>query len=219
MLFRRWNLLFLLPASLARAGDDGMVPVCPSVPELETQMMSCGDNYYAAEKAEECADTIKESWKAAAAKLQKILATQGRHQSDSEAVAAADYKKAMAATKAQIEQMQAGTALVAAYPEVMINFPDAADEEASLSCFNEAFDRVQKAVSDLDDEIIAAKKVYEEAERLKVSSSSHETKLNSSLVKGVQAGKRKVASQQKLGAPGKRPKQRASDITSRKWEK
>lgn len=196
------------------ADDDELVPLCPSLQELDTQMMSCEDNYYAAEKAEECAEKIKATWKTAAATLQAQLVTAAQNQSHSEKVAGDDYKKAISTLKAQIDYMQDATDLVASYPQVMINFPDSnGEEEASLSCFNEAFEAVQKTVTGLDDEIVKAIDVYDLAKNRKKVAGERQQGLDFSLVDGGLGGKHKAAR-----VPSGQSENGASDVTGMKKE-
>ncbi len=206
-------VLLAVPAGCAFAGDDE-VSVCPSLQELDNQLISCGDNYFAAELAKECSDKIVTSWKTAAALLQPQLLASGRNQSVSEAETKASYEKAAATLKTQIIYMQEGTALIASYPDVMIDFPDSKGEEASLSCFNEAFADVQDIVKGLDKEIVAAKKVYELAKKLRDTAGTRQSGLDKSLISGLsEAGKMaKGSSGGAVARRGKSPRA-PSDIT------
>jgi len=160
------------------------VSVCPSLDELDAQILNCGDGYFAAEMARECADKVIASWQLAADQLKSTLEVSGSDQKVSAMEAKNDYDKTMRLLKAQILHMQEGTSLVASYPDVMVDFPDSNGEEESLSCFNEPFEEVQKIVTNLDQEIIKAKKVYAAAKEMKSIAGDRQRKLDASIFKG-----------------------------------
>jgi hypothetical protein len=171
-------LLLLAWPMLARAED---VSVCPSLEELDDQIINCDDGYFVSEKARECADKVLASWRLAADELKKKLESSGRTQNVSTVEAAKDYDKAMATLKVQILALQESTELVASYPDVMVDFPDAESDEDSLSCFSEPFQQVQETVTELDHEIIRAKKVYTEAKKMREVAKGRSQKLDAAV--------------------------------------
>ena len=69
----------------------------------------------------------------------------------------------LTALSGQIVAMQKSAALIADYPKVMIDFPDGKDDETSAGCFSPAFNKIQDIVSEIDREIVNAKRARAQA--------------------------------------------------------
>jgi hypothetical protein len=129
---------------------------CPAVKELSAQILSCGHNSVAVERARECMHAVKEEAQAAVAELQRAAASRDRR-----ALTAAIEKSSR-----RIELMKAQTDWAARYAEAMIDIPGSARKETSLDCFNARFDELQRLVTAMDNEIIRAKNARLRATRL-----------------------------------------------------
>lgn len=122
----------------------------------------------AAAAAADCSKLVISSWKAVASSLQASLRGNGNsgRQDQSFADAQKDYQHSIRVLEEQIKSLQKYTGLIADYPNVMIDFPDAKNAEDSAECFNENFDKIQKIVGHMDDEILAAKAARDEMKKL-----------------------------------------------------
>lgn len=129
---------------------------CPTVMELSAQILICGHNSMAVERARECMHSVKVEAQAAVAELRRAAASRGRR-----ALTAAIEKSSR-----RIELMKAQTDRAAHYTEAMIDIPGSARKETSLDCFNASFDELQKLVTAMDNEIIRAQNARLRATRL-----------------------------------------------------
>ncbi len=172
-----------------------MVIDCPHVQEVADEVINCGANKFAAMEAQLCSDQVIDSWNTAAENLKPLLLRDaGNKQDTSQTNTRADYDKALAALDAEIALMQRYTDLIAAYPSAGIDFPEGESDETSAPCFNDAFHKIQDIVTNLDKQIIQAKRVRKLAAGLRGNSDQfHQNlaaSLNDALAKGALVGKK-----------------------------
>jgi hypothetical protein len=147
---------FLKGVFVLALAEPASADACPTAKELDAQIVNCGHNSVAVERARECMHAVRAEGQAAVAELQRTASS-----SDRQALFAAIEK----ATR-RIEAMQALTEKAASYPRAMIDIPGSARKETSLDCFNESFEELQKLVTAMDKEIIHAKKARLRSVRL-----------------------------------------------------
>ena len=164
------RVLIAVASSLTLIGGaPAFAGFCPAVKELSAQILNCGHNSVAVERARECMRSVKEEAQAAVAELRRSAASRDRR-----ALIAAIDKSAR-----RIELMKAQTDRAAHYAEAMIDIPGSARKESSLDCFNASFDELQRLVTAMDKEIIRAKNARLRATRLsKVGFSNSRTSPN-----------------------------------------
>jgi hypothetical protein len=126
---------------------------CNASKELENKIISCRDNVLAPQYGRECLTIIKKESEVVSAALRKAVASHNRQV----------LKDAINQTTEQIKTMQSQAANVADYAQTMIDFPDSYRRETSAECFNTNFDKLQKVVDEIDNQIILAKRAYKAA--------------------------------------------------------
>ncbi|MGZ3738680.1 MAG: hypothetical protein ACXVB9_04850, partial [Bdellovibrionota bacterium] len=182
---------------------------CPHVSEVANEVWNCGANKYAAMEAQDCSDQVIASWTAAAAALQPLLIRDaGNKQDTSQTNTRSDYDNALARLDSQIVLMENYTNLIAEYAHATINFPDAESQDESPPCFNGPFDKIQDVVSNLDQQIIMAKKVRKLAAGMRGTSDQYHKNLANSLSDAIASGR--------LAAKGGPANNSASDVTGLK---
>ena len=169
-------LLFAAPAFAAF--NPG---ACPSVAELSAKIKICSENKQTAVAARACAAEMRKSWKEANHAFQLGLAASRAKlkgsQEKSVETSNFDYKSMEVTIATEIERMQKYTALIASYPQAMLDFEDAVDDDTSATCFNESFNELQKLVKELDKEIISAKAAHKVALGLVGSTAARDASL------------------------------------------
>jgi len=199
-------LIAFLLAPTARAADKKVKIDCPHVQDLSDEVFNCGSNKFAAMEAQACSDQVVATWTQASDLLKPLLARDaGNKQDTAETNTSADYEKAIKALDAEILLMQNYTALIASYASVTFDFPDGRDDSTSPDCFNKPFHQIQDIVSNLDKEIVRAKKVRKLAAQLRGTSDAYHKNLSMALSDAIATG----SLQAKSGAHA-RP---VSDIT------
>lgn len=193
-----WLAMFALSVNPALGAEEsGLAVACPDKSFIRPFIMMCGHNKYVAMQARICGDAVVESWQAASQRLIPMLQSRGKisNQNISEEDARRNYQDTVNGLIAQIQVMQRYTAVIADYPKVMIDLGNSTGDSTSLSCFNEAFHKVQEIVSYLDDEIIRAKKLRKSTMSLRdLADSRHKTmenSLGSKIVSKPMGGKNK----------------------------
>jgi hypothetical protein len=163
----KFAFAFLLLTPIAWANSDN---VCPKPQDFKNRIYNCGENRLAEQLAKSCAkdslSVVRSSGVAlnnAMKDLEKQIAS---HQQNATLDALSRLDLALDSLAAQIPFLQKRTSLIASYVSVMIDYPDAADDEESMDCFSEHFHEMQKVVKELDAEIIAMKKTYKKAEMM-----------------------------------------------------
>lgn len=153
------GLIFLFAIALPVSAAEKKEPACMEGKAFLSQIYNCGQNKVAAVYAERCSKASLAAVKAASAGLAAQMAAlkQRNSQSGSMQDARERLASAISALGAQITAIQKSASMIAAYPEVMIDYPGAEDDEASAGCFSPAFNRIQDIVTNLDQEIVAAK--------------------------------------------------------------
>jgi hypothetical protein len=159
-------LLALLVAYPAAAAEKKQ-PVCREGKSFFDEIYNCGQNKLAAQYAEKCANAslsaVKAAGAALAAQMEAARKTLGAGQASGMNDARSRLQITVNALGTQIVAMQKSAALIADYPKVMIDYPDAKDDETSAGCFSPAFNKIQDIVTNLDQEILKAKQARSQA--------------------------------------------------------
>lgn len=206
---------FLFAPVIGWANDNNP---CPKPQDFKNRIYNCGENLLAEQYAKSCAKDSLTTVRNVGVALQKAM-------SDLEKQAASNQKNAtldalsrldlaLDSLAAQIPFLQKRTSLVASYVSVMIDYPDAADDEESMDCFSEHFHEIQKVVNEMDAEIVAMKKTYKKAETMAIEVSKRHADY-SSLVKDLDA---KTSAPQPSGPTPTGKKIRSSDISGTEEE-
>jgi hypothetical protein len=165
-------LLLFLVANAAEGKNQDFSSACPSMKELKKYIFICGDNAYATKKAKECSELVLSTWESAAVALTAGLSGAADSQKTGLANAANDYQKTVQELDRQIAMMQKYTSMIADYTLPMMDDPTSKDDSGSLDCFNSEFHAIQKIVDKLDDEIIRAKDLRDQAKALQGASTA-----------------------------------------------
>jgi len=126
---------------------------CDASKELDERILACGDNNLAPQYGRECLAIIKQEGEATFTALQKAEALRN----------SGTLNDAISHAAEQIKTMEVQANNVAAYADVMIDFPDSKGPETSAECFNTNFDELSRVVWEMDDELIRAKGAYKSA--------------------------------------------------------
>lgn len=205
-------LLFLGSPAYA-ISEVELLASCPTKEAMQPFIMMCGHNLIVAQHAQNCRDAVVESWQGATKRLLPILQSRGKtgNQNVSEDETRRSYQDAILELIAQIQLMQRYTAVIADYPQVMIDLGGSTGDDTSLSCFNDAFHQVQAIVTFLDAEIVRAKKIRQSAMQLRdLAGSRHQTLENSVVDHKITRGVSSSAPAKKGKSPSK-----ASKITGK----
>lgn len=122
---------------------------CVSLEQLNNEIRWCTDNTRAVAYAEDCSKRMAEAWDEASRELKQLQAGGGSQ--------SADFLRTGAKYRATIDRMAYLTGqvvrnadLIARYPEVMADYPGRTSAEDSLPCYQNAFAKIQKIVTQLD---------------------------------------------------------------------
>lgn len=152
------KIILLSAALLASNNSYGGAPVpdkawpkvtCASLEQLNNEIRWCSDNAKAVAHAEDCAKRMTEAWDQASRELKRLQEGGGSQ--------SADFQRTGAKYQATIDRMAYLTGqvvrnadLIARYPEVMADYPGRTGAADSLPCYQSAFAKIQKIVTQLD---------------------------------------------------------------------
>lgn len=160
-------LLLVLLVTHPAAAAEKKQPVCREGKSFFNEIYNCGQNKLAAQYAEKCANASLAAVKAAGTALALQMEAARKFLGSSQASGMNDARSRLKTTvdtlSLQIVAMQKSANLIADYPKVMIDYPDAKDDETSAGCFSPAFNKIQDIVTNLDQEIIKAKEARAQA--------------------------------------------------------
>ncbi|HEY8280247.1 MAG TPA: hypothetical protein VIH99_11530 [Bdellovibrionota bacterium] len=180
----------MLHFDFAFAAEDEL-GICPSVEDVDNEIISCGSNAYVGQKAKQCSDAIIASWKTASAALKVQLAANAAvdSQNVSEEKTFRDYDQTIRSLDKQIAYMVENTSLIVSYTERMVDFPEGVDDATSAQCFNDPFHEISDLVWNLDEEIIRAKKIRQMAVDMRATAHTRHKNFDRSIFEGLMSEK------------------------------
>lgn len=188
---------------------------CASFAKLNSEIQYCSENTKAVAYAEECAKKLTDAWEQAASDLKALQKSSGSQQAGFQS-SSSKYRNTIDRMAYLTGQLVRSADLIASYPNAMVDNSAAKSQSDSFPCYQQAFQKIQKVVSDLD------RRSHEGVQALVATSALEENVIarsedieSDSLVKSVSSDPKTEG----RTPASKRHKRDASDITGTQKKK